>query len=841
MRTSFVPALLITTLFSSVAIAQVSVSWTYTGGPLAGEVQCLVRTPEGDMYLGTDASGVYRSVDGLTWKRAASGLQEQNVRLMAVEPDGGLLALTYGHPYQGPHSPNVESATGYLYRSTNEGSAWTLIDTVEISALLVDSKGNIWRRRYTSEAGAWYMRSTNGGTIWEQKVPGYVGHPWVRNLAMDSSGALYLAMSDDAGTKATYKSTTSGNSWTRFVTNTVLSDLAVTKGGYIFGIESPNRLVRLKTDGTGYTELDSNFTGRGFAFLANGYVYAVDADGSLLRSTNNGVSWTTTAPASVGAKHVYCPDGTTLYITASTGRLLRASGRGWTDVTEDLRNTFVPSLLCTRGGILYAGTQMGIWRAADGSAPWEQRTGATWHATFPPYHVLAMGEGSDGFLACVAEGLGFTDGGVSYESWWGSVATTTNDWTDTQSVRAGYSGGAPSAPPWQAKILPYGVTVGTGDTTYLAGLPMSTGRAFAKFVGGAYSALAGPLSGKTVYALVHNAQDTLFAGTDGFGVFRSATRGTTWAVASGGMADLHVYALACDPSGRLFAGTGTGLYYSATNGTTWVPASGGPAGKVQAIATNAEGHVYVATTDYVWMSATHGTSPWYRLNSGLPISDIRSIAIQTDGTIYAGTWGRGVYGRPAWPHVPKMPVLVFPSNLAVGVPQDPVCVWKKAAGAETYHLQVATSSTFASPVFDDSTLTDTTKAVTLAGAGTYYWRVRAKNVAGASAYCAPWRFSAALTAVGSPSDIPDVYSLDQNYPNPFNPSTLIRYGLPERARVRLAVYSALGQEVAVVRSGEMDAGYHEDRFDGHGLASGVYFYRIEAGTFVQIRKFVIIR
>lgn len=841
MRTSLATAILITRLCLTGATAQVSVPWTYTGGPLAGEVQCFVSTPDGDLYIGTDASGIYRSVDGLTWKRAASGLQEQNVKLMAVEPDGDLLALTYGQPYQGPHSPNLESATGYLYRSTNEGSAWMLIDTVEISALLVDSKGTIWRRRYTSEAGAWYMRSTNGGTHWEQKVPAYVGHPWVRNLAMDSSGVLYLALSDDTGAKATYRSTNSGTSWITLVANTMLSDLAITKEGYIFGIDPPNRLVRVKTDGTGYTVLDSSFTGRGFAFLSNGYVYAVDADGSLLRSTNNGASWTTAAAASVGAKHIYCPDGTTLYMTASTGRLLRASGRGWTDVSEDLRNTFVPSLLCTRSGILYAGTQMGIWRAGDGSSPWEQRTGATWHATFPPYHVLAMGEGSDGFLACVAEGLGYTDGGVSYESWWGSVATTTNDWTDAETARAGYSGGAPSAPPWQAKILPYGVTVGTGDTTYLAGLPMSTGRAFAKFVGGAYSALVGPLSGKTVYALVRNAQDTLFAGTGGYGVFRSATRGTTWAVASGGMADLNVYALACDPSGRLFAGTGTGVSYSTNNGTTWVPASGGPAGKVQSIATNAEGHVYVATTDYVWMSATRGSSPWYRLNAGLPIADITSLAIHPDGSIYAGTRGRGVYRRSAWPHAPTVPVLVFPSNLAIGVPQDPVCVWNKVVGAETYHLQVATSSTFASPVFDDSTLADTTGAVTLTGAGTYYWRVRAKNVAGASAFCVPWKFSAVLTATGSAPAIPDVYSLDQNFPNPFNPSTLIRYGLPERTRVRLVVYSALGQEVAVVRSGEMEAGYHEERFDARGLASGVYLCRLEAGAYVRIRKLMIIR
>jgi hypothetical protein len=144
-------------------------------------------------------------------------------------------------------------------------------------------------------------------------------------------------------------------------------------------------------------------------------------------------------------------------------------------------------------------------------------------------------------------------------------------------------------------------------------------------------------------------------------------------------------------------------------------------------------------------------------------------------------------------------------------------------------------------VFDDSTLVDTAKAVVLTGAGTYYWRVRAKNVAGTSAYCVPWKFSAVLSTVASKPGVPDVYFLDQNHPNPFNPSTLIRYGIPERAHVRLVVYSALGQEVAVLRSEEMEAGYHEDRFDAQGLASGVYLCRLEAGTFIQARKLLLIR
>jgi photosystem II stability/assembly factor-like uncharacterized protein len=89
--------------------------------------------------------------------------------------------------------------------------------------------------------------------------------------------------------------------------------------------------------------------------------------------------------------------------------------------------------------------------------------------------------------------------------------------------------------------------------------------------------------------------------------------------------------------------------------------------------------------------------------------------------------------------------------------------------------------------------------------------------------------------------VPAGYRLEQNFPNPFNPSTTVRYALPARARVDLAVFNPLGQHVAQLINGEVDAGYHEVRFDARGLSSGVYFYRMQAGEFVQTRSFLIQR
>ena len=97
------------------------------------------------------------------------------------------------------------------------------------------------------------------------------------------------------------------------------------------------------------------------------------------------------------------------------------------------------------------------------------------------------------------------------------------------------------------------------------------------------------------------------------------------------------------------------------------------------------------------------------------------------------------------------------------------------------------------------------------------------------------------TGVGTEAQVPTVFSLDQNYPNPFNPSTTIRYGLPDRSHVRLTVYNTLGQQVSVLQNGDQDSGYHEVRFDGSGLSSGVYLYRLQAGSFTETRRFLLIR
>jgi probable HAF family extracellular repeat protein len=90
-------------------------------------------------------------------------------------------------------------------------------------------------------------------------------------------------------------------------------------------------------------------------------------------------------------------------------------------------------------------------------------------------------------------------------------------------------------------------------------------------------------------------------------------------------------------------------------------------------------------------------------------------------------------------------------------------------------------------------------------------------------------------------DIPRDFALSQNYPNPFNPTTTISYQLPVDAHVTLIVSDVLGREMATLVNGQEEAGYKSVTFDGRRLASGIYIYRMTAGSFVETKRMMLLK
>ena len=89
--------------------------------------------------------------------------------------------------------------------------------------------------------------------------------------------------------------------------------------------------------------------------------------------------------------------------------------------------------------------------------------------------------------------------------------------------------------------------------------------------------------------------------------------------------------------------------------------------------------------------------------------------------------------------------------------------------------------------------------------------------------------------------VPEIFSLSQNYPNPFNPLTTINYELPSTNYVDLSIYNLLGQKIATLVNQKQPAGRYQIQWNARGFASGVYYYRLIAGSLVETKKLVLLR
>ena len=91
------------------------------------------------------------------------------------------------------------------------------------------------------------------------------------------------------------------------------------------------------------------------------------------------------------------------------------------------------------------------------------------------------------------------------------------------------------------------------------------------------------------------------------------------------------------------------------------------------------------------------------------------------------------------------------------------------------------------------------------------------------------------------TEVPDRYNLSQNYPNPFNPSTNIKFQIKENTFVVLKVYDMLGKEISTLVNEKLEAGTYQVDFTGYQIPSGTYFYRLEAGNYIETKKMTLIK
>lgn len=165
--------------------------------------------------------------------------------------------------------------------------------------------------------------------------------------------------------------------------------------------------------------------------------------------------------------------------------------------------------------------------------------------------------------------------------------------------------------------------------------------------------------------------------------------------------------------------------------------------------------------------------------------------------------------------------------------------------AVSYGVQISTNDNFTAIVFDTAGLTNTqinVPAGKLSLNTLYFWRVKAYSAAGTFTYSVIRNFmTTATSSTGNENLYIKEYKFYTNYPNPFNPSTTIKFDIPQTTNVKLEIFDMLGNKIQTLSNENYKAGTYSFDFNAAGLASGIYFCRIEAGDFSAVQKMTLIK
>ena len=199
--------------------------------------------------------------------------------------------------------------------------------------------------------------------------------------------------------------------------------------------------------------------------------------------------------------------------------------------------------------------------------------------------------------------------------------------------------------------------------------------------------------------------------------------------------------------------------------------------------------------------------------------------------------------------LPAPPQLVYPNDLATGMPLQITFSWEPQSLASSYAIQVSSDPWFAAVDHYIQNISGTSVTVGNLHYNTgYFWRVSSSNVAGSSLFSPIRRFTTMSgTAVDDPGVLPLQDRLEQNYPNPFNPSTTITFSLKDpSAPAELRIFNLKGQLVRTLYRGipggrELKLVWDGKDEQGRDVASGIYHYKLSGGGFSKTRKMLLLK
>lgn len=311
----------------------------------------------------------------------------------------------------------------------------------------------------------------------------------------------------------------------------------------------------------------------------------------------------------------------------------------------------------------------------------------------------------------------------------------------------------------------------------------------------------------------------MFVGTRN-GVVRSTNGGTNWTTVNNGIpANTWVRAMAIDSSGIVAAGTTNGLYISTNNGDAWTRATG-----------------INDTVTAVFFDDDTSSTATSRGNSGRLIAgtqDPAGLYQAFADSLYLLFTLLTLFGDGHVSYIGKFWLEQLNREM------HGVSVFKPTGSGGGIYFSTDGGRTFTADNQGLPTPNLVSSMTCYASGNTFMWfaGVLENTATGAKVY----RKSIVTSVDDNDSPTPTRFELQQNYPNPFNPSTRIVYRVKSRESVSLKVFDVLGREVATLVDEIKNPGEHAVTFDGANLSSGVYFYRMTAGSYVATKKLLLMR
>ncbi len=796
------------------------------------------KTSDGTIYAATNGKGIIYSTDnGDSWGFLNMGIENLFLRALEITADDDLFAgdtqgniyrlkqgemeweLVYKLPdwfeiysihYSSDSRLYVASDEGMLLASDDFGDTWESVSprfpNTEVNRLFTAPNGSIFA---FSQANGIY-RTDDRGKLWVKSHSGIEGRR-PEAFTVSPEGMLFAS-----GGSGPFKSEDNGENWVSINTgikNIDLSLMAAASNDVIFGFRNVHSGIEVyrTTDGgdlwQGVTSI-SKGSANDVLFTPAGDVF-VSTNQGVFYSNDNGDTWTErTNGMSVKFSRALAmaSDGTIYAGMAQQGGVYSSTdnGENWMPTSNGLTTTTVFDLTVDEDDIVYAATYGGgIFKLDLDTTTW-----SSLNIDLNKPYMISIAATSDGYLFA---------GGLRNSVF--SYRLNTPVWTKVTT-------GLGNSVPRNLLVMPEGDLY----LTTHQGLYISTDN------GDNWTATANNgLDQKNIFSVAQAADGSFIAGMFTYNqtlVYRSTDAGDNWTAIADGI-EGRVNTFHTFPGGKLVAGTETGIYSlnGANDGWTKMET---PKTRIMSFATPPAGDTFVIAWGDLFKSTDRGGS-W----TLLPVkgSDYaEELAIGINNTVYMATWG-GMYHSlddgETWSIANNngLPKLGLDNVLAT----DDGAIYT-ALGIDGHGVFVSHDNGNNWESFGIGLPSFGVNGKLFTSPNGYLFYVAGYDV---------WRYPFDAEMVTSIEDEnPDMVSefkLEQNYPNPFNPVTTIGFTLPNTADVSLKIYDVMGREVATLVSDKLTAGSHSFQWNASNLASGVYFYRLKAGSFTATKRLTLIK